>query len=297
LIRAFRAPDGEGWVWSCRGDGSVLDDTYDAYGHAFVLLALSTAAATFSDARYRELAFDTRAFMQHRFSDRHGGLIWHIDRDGRVKDDVRSQNPMMHTFEALLALEPLDESRAVRAAARQIWRFLEARMPGAGALPEWFDPEWRPLSSGKRALVEVGHVFEWAFLLSEARELFPDEDLLERGRQLLAFGMRHGYDAEQGGIYARVGYDGEVLARRKGWWEQCEAIRAMHRYVTRHGAVELAEPLQQSLDFVRRHFVDEAYGGWYSNPPGMGDEPSLVKGHVYKLDYHVVNMCRELLAE
>ncbi len=79
-------------------------------------------------------------------------------------------------------------------------------------------------------------------------------------------------------------------------WEQCEAIRAMQRYVTRHGADELAEPLHHSIAFVRRHYVDEVYGGWYEHPPGIGSEPSLAKGNAYKLDYHVVNLCRELLA-
>ena len=34
----------------------------------------------------------------------------------------------------------------------------------------------------ERAIVEIGHAFEWAFLLSEAQELFPEEDLLERVR-------------------------------------------------------------------------------------------------------------------
>jgi hypothetical protein len=41
--------------------------------------------------------------------------------------------------------------------------------------------------------------------------------------------------------------------------------------------------------------VDTTYGGWYERPPELGGEPSLAKGHAYKLDYHVVNLCRELL--
>ncbi len=143
--------------------------------------------------------------------------------------------------------------------------------------------------------MEVGHAFEWAFLLAEAQPLFPEDDLLGPGREFLAFGMRHGYDAAAGGILSRVGYDGSPRERRKGWWEQCEAIRAMQRYARHHGAAEIVEPLRRSIDFVRRHYVDDAYGGWYENPPGMGGEPSLAKGSAYKLDYHVVNMCRELL--
>jgi len=46
----------------------------------------------------------------------------------------------------------------------------------------------------------------------------------------------------------------------------------------------------------RFHYVDEEYGGWYDRPPGMGGTPSPAKGTVSKLDYHVVTMCRELLA-
>ena len=294
LLRRFGEAD-DGFAWSCRGDGSVQDDSDDAYGHAFVILALATAAAVFEDRRYRDLALQTWDFMQRRFRDEHGGLIWHIGREGRVLDDVRSQNPLMHTFEALLALAPLDERDTARQDAAKIWAFLKARMPAPGCLPEWYDADWIPVAAGERAIVDVGHAFEWAFLLSEAQEFFPHEDLLTPGRQFLAFGMRHGYDDAAGGIFSPVDREGNARGQRKGWWEQCEAIRAMQRYVARHGAAEIGEPLQKSMTFAREHFVDEEYGGWYLNPPAAGGEPSLDKGNAYKLDYHVVNMCRELL--
>ena len=109
--------------------------------------------------------------------------------------------------------------------------------------------------------------------------------------------MRHGYDHDLGGIFSQVELDGTRRGEKKGWWEQCEAIPALKRYVSRHGADDLAAPLAQSIAFVRQHFVDEEYGGWYLNPPAAGGEPSLIKGNAYKLDYHVLNMCRELLAD
>ena len=195
-----------------------------------------------------------------------------------------------------MTLAPLDESGTARRDAAQIWDFLRARMTAPGCLPEWYDADWRPLAGGERAYVEIGHAFEWAFLLSEAQEQFPEQDLLAPGRELLAFGMRHGYDPAEGGVFSRVDRDGRLLERRKGWWEQCEAIRAMQRYVVRHGADEIRDPLRHSIEFARNHFVDEEFGGWYLNPPAAGGEPSLVKGNAWKLDYHVVNMCRELLA-
>lgn len=229
LLQSFRPANGEGWVWACTADGIHADDTYDAYGHAFVILALATAAEALEDPQLTDLAMSTWAFMQRRFRDRHGGLIWHVSPRGEVLDELRSQNPMMHTFEALLALAPMDGSGRIREDALEIWRFLDARMPQPGCLPEWYDAGWEPAREGQHAHVEVGHVFEWAFLLSEADPLLPDLDLVARGRQLLAYGMQGGYDEVDGGIYSRVDLDGRLVERRKGWWEQCEAIRAMQR--------------------------------------------------------------------
>lgn len=295
LVRFFLIPESSGWYWAVDADGKVVDERYDAYGHAFVLLALSTAATALADERSVELANQTWTFTRERFSDGYGGLIWKIGRDGEILEAVRSQNPMMHAFEALLAFAPLDTSGSAKDDALGIWTFLEARMPRFGALPEWFDPTWKPLTNDERSLVEVGHVFEWAFLLSEAAPLFPDANLLEKGRRLLEFGMEHGYDRNVGGIVARVDFDGNAIEHRKGWWEQCEAIRALARYVGQHGDTELEPSLEQSLVFVREHFVDHEYGGWYAAPPGLGADTSLDKGNVFKLDYHVVNMCIELL--
>lgn len=296
LLTHFGDLEDGGFIWAVRGDGSTADDTYDAYGLAFIILALATAATVFDDVRYRDRALQTWAFMQRRFGDAHGGLIWHVGRDGTSFDDVRSQNPLMHTFEALLVLAPLDESGAVRQDAAAIWAFLQSRMLGPGRLPEWYDANWRPLTSGERSLIDVGHAFEWAWLLSEAQPQFPDMDLLTPAQEFLAFGMRVGYDAAAGGIVSPVDFAGQAISWRKGWWEQCEAIRAMQRHVARHGAEEIADPLRQCIAFARKHFVDDEYGGWYLDPLGAYGEPSLAKGNPYKLDYHVVNMGLELLA-
>ena len=151
-----------GWVWSVNGDGTVADDVHNAYGHAFVMLALGTAATVFEEDRYRDLALGTWTFMKERFQDPHGGLIWNIESDGTVRDRYQSQNPMMHTFESLLVLAPLDSTAAIRGDLQQIHEFLQARLLGPGQLPEWYEADWRPVASGDYALIDVGHAFEWA---------------------------------------------------------------------------------------------------------------------------------------
>jgi mannose-6-phosphate isomerase len=294
--------EGYAWNWSCDREGRVTDDHWNAYGHAFVILALATAASVFEEDAYRELALDTWRFVRGHLRDDHGGLIWHVGSDGRARDENRSQNPVMHTFEALLALAPLDDTGAVRRDAADVWRFIKGlRTPAPLALPEWYDAQWQPLAEGSRSGVDIGHAFEWAYLLSEAQRVgveaeLEHKDLLIAGRQFLTFGVTHGYDYDAGGIFSTTVLDGQLKDRSKGWWQQCEAIRALHRYAVRHGDEQLLTALRQTLDFAHRHFVDDEYGGWYTRPPGLGGETCLDKGNPYKLDYHVVNMCLELLS-
>ena len=99
--------------------------------------------------------------MQRRFGDNHGGLIWHVAPDGRVLDDHRSQNPLMHTFEALIVLAPLDESGNVRRDAARIWPFPHLPHGDVGALPSGSTPSGNrsaPASgvSSRSAMLRVG---------------------------------------------------------------------------------------------------------------------------------------------
>ena len=47
----------------------------------------------------------------------------------------------------------------------------------------------------------------------------------------------------------------------------------MQRYVARHEATEIVEPLRHSIEFAEQHFVDEEYGGWYLSHPARAGSP------------------------
>src|SRR3954463_12412909 len=65
LMRAARAPDG-GWFRAVSVDGATLDNTRDAYDHAFVLFALAWYCRATGDRNVIQLADATWEFMQHR---------------------------------------------------------------------------------------------------------------------------------------------------------------------------------------------------------------------------------------
>lgn len=281
--------------WAVTEDGAEADATLDAYGYAFCILAQATAARTFSSSALAATAMETWQGLSDVFTDRHGGLMWKVNAQSSRDAGVRSQNPMMHVFEALMALYRVERGEKALSAGADLLRFVGALADfPSGTLIEMFDADWQPLPSDQGGVVNLGHAFEWAYLLSDWYALAPDPAILSLGERFLHTGMEWGWDAD-GGIRESADSQGQVLAEAKGLWQQCEAIRALSRYVRRHGQTHLIAPLQRSLDFFQRHFVDPEYGGVYVSPAGLGQPISLDKGNAWKLDYHTVNMCLELM--
>jgi mannose/cellobiose epimerase-like protein (N-acyl-D-glucosamine 2-epimerase family) len=112
---------------------------------------------------------------------------------------------------------------------------------------------------------------------------------LDWAHELLDYGMRVGYDPEAGGIFANASLEGEVIDRSKGWWQQCEAARAMMHFAVEHGREELWEPLAKTIAYFQANYIDPEFGGWYHSPTNLN------KGSEWKVDYHVVGMCEEAI--
>ncbi|KPK80762.1 MAG: hypothetical protein AMJ81_11400, partial [Phycisphaerae bacterium SM23_33] len=88
-----------------------------------------------------------------------------------------------------------------------------------------------------------------------------------------------------------------VRSKDKGWWQQCEHLRALMRYAADHGRDDLWGPFQKSLAFVKANFLDAEYGGWYGSydpqrPRRPGDAR---KGSTWKVGYHDTGMYLEAL--
>lgn len=131
------------------------------------------------------------------------------------------------------------------------------------------------------------------YLMSEASARGLSDTYAAEAAHFMAYGLRLGYDREEGGIFSPAAPDGVLLHRRKGWWEQCETIRALLHFADRHARPVLNEPLYQTVTYVRSQFVDARHRGWYSYRE-FGTSPiGQAKSREFKLEYHVVGMCME----
>jgi mannose/cellobiose epimerase-like protein (N-acyl-D-glucosamine 2-epimerase family) len=289
-----------GFFWSVGPDGTVLDTDKSAYGQAFAIFGLAHAARVSNMALFSDVALSNWQLLKTKIFDETGGVKSSMRRDFSKTDGANDQNPMMHLFEALLALYEATHSPAVYADARALAEFVYARMydPNGGYVAELYGAGWRPLPSEQGGFVDVGHQFEWAFLLSRAVQQGFSRHYLAFGQRLVDFGMRAGYDPSQGGIFSRADYQGRHFGGEKGWWQQCELLRALMRYAARHDRPDLWPAFDQSLRLVREHFIDAQFRGWcgtYDAARPRTDEQCL-KGSVWMVGYHAAGMYWEALS-
>ncbi len=297
LLQYFRDTEKGLFFYSVTPEGKVVSDFKDTYGLAFTILGLSQAARVTGDKRYSDAALETWAQMKQHLREENGLFKPRMDREYARVTDQNTQNPMMHLFEALLALHDATGSKEIfrdaQAHADNIFtKLFDER---EGRLPELYDRDWKPAPPEQRGYFELAHQFEWAFLLSHAVEKGFPKRYLAIGERLLNYGMRVGYDKEEGGVFSRGDYQANAVRGPKGFWEQCESLRTMMHYAALRGRKDLWPAFDKSLDFARKNLIDAEYGGWYYSYDPKTPRQRTGKGGIWQVGYHVCGMYREAL--
>ncbi|MFC7378156.1 AGE family epimerase/isomerase [Brevundimonas sp. GCM10030266] len=201
-------------------DGSVLDDGIVLYEQAFTLLALSAAhAAGVETARCEAQA---GIMLDRLLAEKlpHGG--WR-----EAGDHPYQANANMHLFEAAQAwaargVDPRWATVADSLAELALTRFID---PDGGFLREFFDADWRPAPGEDGRLVEPGHQFEWAWLLSRHALDRGDDRATAAAKRLYLHGLR-GVDPRRGVAVDELDDSLSVRSARARLWPQTEWLRA-----------------------------------------------------------------------
>jgi mannose-6-phosphate isomerase len=236
-----------------------LDSGTRVYDHAFFLLFM---------AWYFRLTGDRTAIG--RLRERYGAIGSFLDHAGaggfgEQTPGIRSHNPYMHLLEALLAAFTHTADEYWLDEARKIVKlfFERLRDEATGLVFEFRNADW---SVTPERRIEIGHQFEWAWLLSSSRILGVREH--SAAEHLHAFALRHGL--EDGLAIHAVTETGIATDRSKLFWVQTEAIR--------RGAV--------AWSTVRERFFHPNGWSWHNRLAAGGtpvEEPSNAR-----LLYHVV---------
>lgn len=143
LWSRHRDPVHGGYVWSVGPDGPV-DATKQGYGHAFVLLAASSALAI-GHPLARPMLDDVSEVLDTRFWEpAHGAIAEEFAADWTPVPGYRGQNSNMHLTEALMgAFEATGERLYLDRAESIAERIIHQGAAGAGwRVPEHYTEDW-----------------------------------------------------------------------------------------------------------------------------------------------------------
>ena len=168
--------------------------------------------------------------MTGRARDLRGALGQLALPNGGWREDAghpHQANAHMHLFEACLAWEAVEPGGEWTAMADTIAEMARRHFidPEGGFVREFFDADWRPAAGAAGSLVEPGHQFEWAWLLTRWGEARGDGWASEAAERLYAAGLR-GVDPARGVAMDELDDTLAVRSARARLWPQTERLKA-----------------------------------------------------------------------
>lgn len=269
------------------------------YGHAFVLLAASSAKVAGHPDADRLLADITEVLEKRFWEEERGAGAEEFSADWEPLGTYRGQNSNMHLTEALMAAFEATGEREYLRKAESVADLLINRITRGNSwrLPEHFNEDWsidfaydrdvfRPFGS------TVGHWLEWTRLILQLWELGGRTSpwMLDAAKQLFALSVAEGWSAERGGFYFTVGWDGKPVDRDRYWWPCTEGIGAAS-FLNAIAGDELYEGWYRRIwDWSSRHLIDHERGGWFHQ---LNDDLERIQDPWYgKPDiYHSLQAC------
>ncbi len=288
-----------GYVWSLNDDG-VADGNKQAYGHAFVLLAASSAKCVGHPLADKVMADVSEVLEQNFWESSVGAQKEEFARDWSPISSYRGQNSNMHLTEALMAaFEATGDATYLRKAESISELIINRHARALGwRVAEHFDAAWNVdltyLGSAvfRPAGTTPGHWLEWSRLLLQLWELGGRKLswLQESSTALFKNAIDLGWDHEKGGFFYTLDWQNKPMMRQRLWWPATEGIGAAAFLAAHDGSAFHEYWYKQIWDFCDARFIDHVRGGWLM---AIGDDMKPVPGvQQGKPDiYHALQAC------
>jgi mannose/cellobiose epimerase-like protein (N-acyl-D-glucosamine 2-epimerase family) len=262
-----------GYFWGVEDTGAP-DSTKQAYGHAFVLLAVASAKVV--GHPYADwLLADVTDVLHRRFWDSDvGATTEEYAADWQPLSAYRGQNSNMHLTEALMAAFEVTNDQVYLDMADSIAHLIIDQHARAELwrVPEHFDILWN-VDHGYRGDpmfrpqgTTPGHALEWSRLLVQLWELGGHKHawMLPAAKSLFKNACALAWDQQLGGFYYTLDWDNKPDQTDRYWWPCAEGIAAASalRKVSSDPQFELW--YRRIWGFVDAHFIDRRSGGWFA---------------------------------
>ena len=288
-----------GWFWTV-DDAGAVNATKQAYGHAFVLLAASSAKIVGHPGADALLAEVTEVLLTRFWDDTAGATTEEYGPDWARLGDYRGQNSNMHLTEALMAaFEATGNAMYLTMAERIASLIIDRHARAEGwRVAEHFQADWS-VDRGyqgdpmfRPAGTTPGHALEWSRLLTQLWELGGRKHgwMIAAARALFLHTCAIGWDHAKGGFYYTLGWDDRPTRSDRYWWPCAEGIGAATVLRQTGGDARFEGWYRRIWDFTAQHLIDHAAGSWF---PELDDDlRPVARVFTGKPDlYHAVQAC------
>lgn len=151
-------------------------------------------------------------------------------------------------------------------------------------------------------VVNPGHAIETAWFIMEEGRYRGDNEIIEKGMEILDWSLDIGWDKDFGGILYFVDVDGKPSLQyehdMKLWWPHTETIYAALLAYQLSGDKKYLQWYEKVFDYAYSHFPDKENGEWYKYLHRDGSLSTTVKGNRWAGPFHLPRMqfnCWKLL--
>ena len=290
-----------GYYWILEGQ-CIKDSTKKAYGHAFALLASSTAykAGIANAGKIIDEIIDV--LDTHFWREPDGLYVDEISADWKSVSPYRGQNANMHMCEAMMAaFDATGKKHYLDRAHRIAHSIMFKLLPQSGNLIwEHYNEEWKidwnynkdyTKSEFRPYGYVIGHSIEWSKLLQNLEKYKPESWMFPCAEKLFHHAINIGFDRKHGGIFNIMAPTGEIIDTDKLYWVMAETIGASALFAAKTNHSTYWNFYQQIFEYSWNYFIDQKRGGWYQLLNQNNQKYSNIKSPPPKTDYHPITNC------
>ena len=289
-----------GYFWAVDDDGAADKGRKQGYGHAFVLLAASSAKLVGHPLADKVIADVTEVIETRFWNKQHGAIEEEFNADWSPISPYHGQNSNMHLTEALMAAFEATGNREYLSKAEQIADLIIRRSAGANGfrVAEHFDADWNvdhnyngdPMF--RPAGTTPGHALEWSRLTLQLWALGGKRHawMPDAAEALFREAVTLGWDKARGGFFYTLDWNNGPDQRHKLWWPMAEGVGAA-AFLGAHRPSDFHETWYRNIwDVIARYHIDHVNGAWHEQlTEDMQPAYSLFAG---KGDiYHALQAC------
>lgn len=261
-----------GYFWTV-DDNGPRDGRKQGYGHAFVLLASSSAKLVGHPLADKMLADVTEVLETRFWEEQHGAIAEEFNADWSVIAPYHGQNSNMHLTEALMAAFEATGERSYLDKAERIADLIIRRKAGENGfrVAEHFGGNWQ-VDKGylgdqmfRPPGTTPGHWLEWSRLVLQLWALGGKKHawMPDAAEALFKQSIVLGWDKDKGGFFYNLDWNDKPDMRDKLWWPASEGIGAA-AFLCEHRPSAFHEEWYRHIwDVIASSFIDETNGGWH----------------------------------